>query len=154
MKTNIICRQKSVLVISCLSAVLVLAACEQKGPAEKAGQKIDQASEKAGQKIDQTAEKAAKELEGAKAAVIEKADSAGEYMDDSMITAKVKEALITDDLLKAVQIEVTTLNGVVKLSGTLNSEQLVSRAVDLVKSQKNVKSVQNDLLFNADLVAK
>ena len=49
-----------VLVITCLSAVLGLAGCQQEGTAEKAGKKIDRAAEKAEQKIDQATEKAKK----------------------------------------------------------------------------------------------
>jgi len=141
--------QKRIVAMTCLSAVLSLSACQEKGPAEKAGQKIDQVTEKAGQKIDQATATVGKQLESSKSAVSAKADTAGEYIDDSIITAKVKEALLTDDLLKVTQIEVTTVNGVVKLSGTLESEQLVARAVGLVEALKNVKSVQNDLVFAA-----
>jgi hyperosmotically inducible protein len=124
--------------MACLSAILALTACEQKGPAEKAGEKIDNATEKAG-----------KELDSAKSAVTEKAEATGEYIDDAAITARVKQALITDDILKASKIEVTTNNGVVKLSGTLDSEQLIGRTIGLVNGIKNVKSVQNDLVFPA-----
>jgi hyperosmotically inducible protein len=49
-----------VIVIACLSAVLGLAGCQQEGPAEKTGKKIDSAAEKAEQKIDQTTEQAKK----------------------------------------------------------------------------------------------
>jgi len=143
MNTYSIFQTKNLLMIGCLSAVLLLTACEQKGSAEKAGQKIDQATEAVSKKI-----------ETATSTVNQKAETVSEYMDDTMITAKVKEALLADDLLKVTQIEVTTVDGVAKLSGSLESEQLVARAVDLVKNQKNVKSVQNDLLLKPDMVAK
>ena len=123
--------------IACLSAILAMAGCEQKGPAEKAGEKIDNASEKA-----------SKELDNAKSVVSNKAEATGEYIDETVITGRVKQALITDDILKAAKIEVITNNGVVTLSGTLDSEQLIGRAVGLVKGLKNVKSVQNDLVFS------
>ncbi|MGD0960879.1 MAG: BON domain-containing protein [Methylomonas sp.] len=126
--------QNRILAISCLCAAFALAACQKEGPAETAGKQIDQTTEKVGN-----------ELENAKSEASKKAEAAGDYIDDSMITAKVKEALIADDLLKASQIEVTTDKGVVKLSGNLDSEQLVGRAVELANTQKNVKSVQNDL---------
>lgn len=142
MKTTTTDRQKRVLSLICLSAILVMAACEQKGPAENAGKKIDQATAEAG-----------KELESVKLSVDRKADTATNYIDDSMITAKVKEAFIADDLLKAAQIEVTTVNGVVKLSGSLDSEQLIARAVVAATSQKEVKSVQNELLLAAPSAA-
>jgi hyperosmotically inducible protein len=134
---------RRMLAITCVSALFALTACDQKGPAEKAGQKIDQASDKVG-----------KELETAKSAVDQDATNASNYMDDAMITGKVKESLLADDLLKVSQIEVTTDNGVVKLSGSLASDQLVGRAVTLVSSQKYVKSVQNELQLAAGEVAK
>ena len=138
-----------VLVITCLSAVLGLAGCEQEGPAEKAGKKIDQATESAKQTIEQTTEKVGQQMEAAKESVTEKTETAGEYIDDSMITMKVKTALLDDSLLKGAQIEVTTVDGVVKLSGSVDSEQSIDRAVELAKSQENVKSVQTDLTVNA-----
>jgi len=184
-----------VLVITCLSAVLGLAGCQQEGTAEKAGQKIDRAAEKAeqkieqatekaevkieaakesldqkaekageyidestdaskgalekaGKKLDQATEKAGEKIEGAKESVIDKTQTAGEYIDDSVITMKVKSAILNDPLLNASHIEVTTVNGVVKLSGTVDSEQSIGRAMSVASSQKNVKSVQTDLIVN------
>jgi hyperosmotically inducible periplasmic protein len=124
-----------VLVITCLSTILGLAGCQQEGTAEKAGKKLDQATEKAGDKI-----------EGARESVIDKTQTGGEYIDDSVITMKVKTAILKDPILKASHIEVTTVNGVVKLSGTVDSEQSIGRAMEVANSQKNVKSVQNALV--------
>ena len=135
-----------VLVIICISAVLGLAGCQQEGTAEKAGKKIDRAAENAEQKIEQTTEKAGEKIEGAKKSVIDKTQTAGEYIDDSVITMKVKTAILNDPILNASHIEVTTVNGVVKLSGTVDSEQSIGRAMEVANSQKNVKSVQNALV--------
>lgn len=109
-----------------------------------------EALEKAGEKIDQTTEAAGKELESATEALSEKAETTGAYIDDSVITAKVKAVFLADPLLKAFQIEVTTVDGIVKLSGTVDSEQSIARAVELAKSQENVKSVATDLIVNVD----
>jgi hyperosmotically inducible periplasmic protein len=118
-----------------------------KGELEKAEQNIDRASENAEQKIDQATENAGKELQDAKG----KAETDGEYIDDSIvITMNVKAAILNDPLLKASQIEVTTVNGVVKLSGTVDSEQSIGRAMEVANSQKNVKSVETDLIVNAN----
>jgi len=114
--------------------VIGLVGCEQKGPAEKAGQKMDQAVEKAGN----TTKEAGK-------AIGEKAESMGEYMDDSAITAKVKAEILSDPLLKSAQINVTTIDGVVKLSGVVDSRQSIDRALEIVRSIKNLKSVENEL---------
>lgn len=123
-----------VFVIVFLSAILGLAACQQEGSAEKAGQKIDQAVGNAGKK-----------LENAKESLGDKAEKSGEYMDDSAITAKIKAEILSDPLLKVSQIAVTTTNGVVKLSGIVDSQQSIDRAVQIARSNPNVKSLENSL---------
>ncbi|MDO9048132.1 MAG: BON domain-containing protein [Methylobacter sp.] len=152
MKTTNECRQKilahKVLVITCLAAVFGLTGCEQEGTAEKAGAKIDRAAENAEQKIDQVKDQAEKEIEAAKESVADKTQTAEEYVDDSVITAQVKAAILNDPLLNASHIEVTTVKGVVKLSGTVDSEQSIGRAMEVVSSQKHVKSVENNLVVN------
>ncbi|MFI3156345.1 MAG: BON domain-containing protein [Methylococcaceae bacterium] len=136
-----------VLAIACLSAVFGLAGCEQEGPAEKAGEKIDRAAENAGQKIDQATDQAEKKIEAVKESVTDKAQAAGEYIDDSAITTTVKTAILNDPLLKASHIEVTTNKGVVTLSGTVNSEPSIGRAIEVAHSQRDVKSVQSELII-------
>ena len=144
MKTTILADR--VLVIACLSAVFGLAGCQQEDSAEKVGKEVDRAAESAVQKIEQTTEKAEKELEGAKESVTEKTEAAGAYIDDSVITTKVKTAILNDPLLSASHIEVTTDKGVVKLSGTVDSEPSISKAIDVAKHQENVKSVESSLV--------
>lgn len=144
----------NILVIACISAGLGLAGCQQEGPAEKAGQKIDKTVEKVEQKIERTSEKAGDKIESAKESVNDKAETAGEYIDDSVITLKVKAAIVNDPILKASQIEVTTVDGVVKLSGTVDSEQSLGRAMEVAENQKHVKSVQTDLIVKASTMDK
>lgn len=149
MKTTNEYRQKilaRVFVITCLSAVFGLTGCEQQGSAEKAGEKIDRAAENAEQKIDQVADEAGKKIEAAKESVTNKTQAAGEYVDDSAITTRVKSAFLNDPVLKASQIEVITNKGVVTLRGTVNSETSVSRAIEVARTQSDVKSVQNNLV--------
>ncbi|MDO9140584.1 MAG: BON domain-containing protein [Methylobacter sp.] len=124
--------------------------------AETAGEYIDgsvDASkgtlEQAGKKLDQATEKAAEKIEGAKELVIDKAETAGEYIDDSVITTQVKAAILNDPMLNASHIEVSTVKGVVTLSGTVDSEASIGRALELANSQKNVESVQSNLIVNA-----
>jgi hypothetical protein len=69
-----------------------------------------------------------------------------EYMDDSAITAKIKAEILSDPLLKVSQINVTTTNGVVSLSGTVDSQQSIDRALAIARSVKDVKSVENGLV--------
>ena len=73
-------------------------------------------------------------------------ESAGEYVDDSVITTKVKSLLAEDDFLKSFQISAETYQGTVQLSGFVNSQQAVDKASQIVRSVKGVKSLKNNLI--------
>ncbi len=73
-------------------------------------------------------------------------ESTGEYVDDSVITTKIKSLLAADNLLKSFQIGVETYQGTVQLSGFVNSRQAVDKADEIAKSVKGVKSVKNNLI--------
>jgi osmotically-inducible protein OsmY len=73
-------------------------------------------------------------------------ESTGEYVDDSVITTKVKSLLAADDFLKSFQIGVESFKGVVQLSGFVNSQKAIDKAVEITRSVKGVKSVKNDLI--------
>ncbi|MFZ1956044.1 MAG: BON domain-containing protein [Desulfobacterales bacterium] len=75
-----------------------------------------------------------------------KQSSTGEYVDDSVITTKVKSLLAADDFLKSFEISVETYKGTVQLSGFVSSQQAVDKAVQITRSVKGVKSVKNDLI--------
>ena len=75
-----------------------------------------------------------------------KQESTGEYVDDSVITTKVKSLLAADDFLKSFQIGVETYKGTVQLSGFVNSQQAVNKAIQIARSVKGVTSVRNDLI--------
>ena len=75
-----------------------------------------------------------------------KQESTGQYVDDSVITTKVKSLLAGDDFLKSFQIGVETYKGVVQLSGFVNSQQAVDKAIQISRSVKGVRSVRNDLI--------
>ena len=126
------------LIASLCVVVVSLIGCQQEKSAEKTGQEIDRSLENAGKKIGQLAEQAGQKLDKA-------GESISHYIDDSAITAKVKAAIIDDPLLKATEIKVTTENGAVRLSGTLDSQEKINRAIEVAKNQENVQSVQNDL---------
>lgn len=79
-------------------------------------------------------------------ASIAKSESTGEYVDDSVITTKVKALLASDDFLKSFQISVETYKGVVQLSGFVNSQKAVDKAAQIAGSVKGVSSVKNDLI--------
>jgi len=73
-------------------------------------------------------------------------ESTGEYVDDSVITTKVKSLLAADDFLKSFKISVETFKGTVQLSGFVNSQQAVDKGSEIARSVKGVKSVKNDLI--------
>ena len=73
-------------------------------------------------------------------------ESTGEFVDDSVITTKVKSLLAEDDFLKSFQISVETYQGTVQLSGFVNSQQAVDKAGEITRSVKGVKSIKNNLL--------
>ena len=74
-----------------------------------------------------------------------KHESAGEYIDDSVITTKVKAAIVDDPALKAAEINVETFKGRVQLSGFVSSREQLDRAVEVTRKVTGVKSVVNDM---------
>ena len=73
-------------------------------------------------------------------------ESTGEYLDDSVLTTKVKSTILGDSRLKVLQINVKTFKGVVQLSGFVDSESAATRAVELARTVKGVKMVKNSLI--------
>lgn len=118
------------------TVVFALAACQDDKSAEKAGKKVDETTQKVGDK-----------MEKAGAAVVKSAENAGDYMDDTAITAKVKADILKDPLLKVFEIDVVTTDGVVKLGGTVDAKPSIDRATEIARSVKDVKSVQNNLVI-------
>ncbi|WP_242393280.1 BON domain-containing protein [Anaeromyxobacter oryzisoli] len=72
-------------------------------------------------------------------------ESAGEYVDDSAITAKVKAAILQDPALKSLQISVKTYKGVVQLSGFVDSKDMVEKAGKVAGQVSGVRDVKNSL---------
>ena len=73
-------------------------------------------------------------------------ESTGEYVDDSVITTKVKSLLAEDDFLKSFQISVESFKGTVQLSGFVNSQKAVDKAGEIARSVKGVQSIKNNLI--------
>lgn len=73
-------------------------------------------------------------------------ESTGEYVDDSVITTKIKSLLAADDFLKSFQISVETYKGIVQLSGFVNSQKAAEKAGQIAGSVNGVKSVKNNLI--------
>jgi osmotically-inducible protein OsmY len=72
-------------------------------------------------------------------------EGTGEYVDDSVITAKVKAAIFNDSTLKVNEITVETFKGVVQLSGFVRSQADIDKAVQVARGVAGVKSVKNDM---------
>lgn len=70
--------------------------------------------------------------------------TAGAVLDDSVVTVKVKSALMTDDQTKGTEIAVTTNKGVVQLSGFVDSSGEQARATSVARNVEGVQSVVND----------
>ena len=72
-------------------------------------------------------------------------EGTGEYVDDTVITTKVKAAIFDEPTLKSAEINVETFKGTVQLSGFVNSHADINKAVEVARSVKGVKSVKNDM---------
>ena len=74
-----------------------------------------------------------------------KHEGTGEYVDDSVITTKVKAAILDEPTLKSAEINVETFKGIVQLSGFVTSQANVDKAVVVAQQVGGVKSVKNDM---------
>ena len=74
-----------------------------------------------------------------------KQEGTGEYVDDTVITSKVKAAILNEPTLKSAEINVETFKGVVQLSGFVGSQAAESKAIEVARTVGGVKSVKNDM---------
>jgi len=75
-----------------------------------------------------------------------KTQSPGAYVDDSVITGKVKAAVLEEPTLKSAEINVETFKGVVQLTGFVSSRAAIDKAVEVARRVEGVKSVKNDMI--------
>ena len=75
----------------------------------------------------------------------QKHEGTGEYVDDSVITTKVKAAILNEPGLKVTEINVETYKGIVQLSGFVSSRAAEDEAVEVARGVKGVKSVKDDM---------
>ena len=75
-----------------------------------------------------------------------KQESVGEYVDNSVITAKVKAQLADDEFLKSFQISVVTYKDTVQLSGFVDSQNALEKAGQIASGVDGVKAVKNNLI--------
>ena len=74
-----------------------------------------------------------------------KQEGTGEYLDDSVVTTKVKAALFSESSLKSTEITVETFKGIVQLSGFVSSQANINKAVEVARGVQGVKAVKNDM---------
>jgi osmotically-inducible protein OsmY len=72
-------------------------------------------------------------------------EGTGEYIDDTVLTTKVKAMVFNEPTLKSAEINVETFKGVVQLSGFVGSQADINKAVEVARGVKGVKSVKNDM---------
>ncbi|MGZ4139360.1 MAG: BON domain-containing protein [Actinomycetota bacterium] len=80
-------------------------------------------------------------------AATSKKESPGEYVDDAVITTKVKAAVLEEPSLKSAEINVETSKGTVQLTGFVSSRADIDKAVEVAKRVKGVKAVKNDMIL-------
>jgi len=81
-----------------------------------------------------------------KAASVDERKKVVKYVDDSVITAKVKAELLKDSLVKGVRVGVETYNGTVQLSGFVDNEQQAAKAEEIAAGVSGVRKVINNLI--------
>ena len=72
-------------------------------------------------------------------------EGTGQYVDDTVITTKVKAAILDEPSLKSSEINVETFKGTVQLSGFVSSRNEISKAVEVTRAVKGVTSVKSDM---------
>jgi osmotically-inducible protein OsmY len=73
-------------------------------------------------------------------------ESTGQYVDGSVITTRVKTALLNDREINSLPITVKTYKNTVQLSGFVNSYSQKLRAGEIAKNVSDVQSVENSLV--------
>lgn len=73
----------------------------------------------------------------------------GDMMDDATISAKINAEMVKDKIVKARKIDIDTVDGVVVLSGIVETAREASRAVEIARSVPGVKSVRNNILIGS-----
>ena len=74
-----------------------------------------------------------------------KQEGTGEYIDDTVITTRVKAAIFNEPSLSSAEINVETFKGIVQLSGFVNSQADINKAAEIARGVSGVQSVKNDM---------
>lgn len=132
--------RSTMLITAVAAAALVTAGCEQRSQGDKFGQKSDQANPSVMGKLGQP--------DATRSNQPANADQAGNKVsgiDDTMITTKVKAALLAEPGLKSAQINVATKDATVTLSGAVDSDIIRDRAKQIALSTEGVKNVVDNM---------
>lgn len=135
-------KKKPTLIVVSLFLALGLSACDQPGPAEQAGKKMDQIASDTGKKVGETVDKVEQKISA-------QSERSAQVLNDSEITAKVKTELLLEPGLKSMQIGVDTVNGVVTLTGTVDSQASRDQASARTMTIGGVKDVNNRLVVTS-----
>lgn len=126
-----------------LLMVAGLAACNRSDR-----ENVSQETSEAASAVGQSMENAASDASAATASAMDSAsgamNNAGQAIDDATVTTKVKAALLADETVKGLNINVDTKDGVVTLKGNTDTAQK-TRAEEIAKTVEGVKSVENQL---------
>lgn len=125
------------------ASLIALSMLTISGCSEAETEKAESKAENAMQETKDTAQKAQNYTE-------DKAEEAAEYVDDAVITTKVKAVIFEDDNLSSMNINVETSNGIVQLSGFVESEADIDTAENLASTVKGVKDIENNLQVRAE----
>ncbi|MBL8319098.1 MAG: BON domain-containing protein [Burkholderiaceae bacterium] len=88
-------------------------------------------------------------LAGAGCSVMRDQQSVGTYVDDSVITARVKTKFAEDKTVSAMALSVETFKGVVQISGVARSDDERAKAEKLAREVAGVVGVQNNIRVSA-----
>ncbi|MGO1617824.1 MAG: molecular chaperone OsmY [Oceanisphaera sp.] len=133
MKNNKLSYSTQALILSSvLASTSVLADNTVTDKAEAVSNKAEQTMEHSGEKLDQAA------------------NTAGQFIDDSVITTKVKAELISNDAIASGDISVETAQGAVTLSGFVENQEAALYAIELTENIEGVQSVHDKLNVKDD----
>lgn len=137
-------------VVAVSAMVLLGAGCDRKDKDTTAGEKVDNAATTTEQGAHDAGNTAANATDNAAHTAANATANAGQSIDDAAITTALKGKYVLDPDLKAIDINVDTVNGVVTLTGAAPSPAAVDKATTVAKTVDGVKDVQNQLTVKAN----
>ena len=135
-------QSKAILIAFSLLLTLGVCGCDQPGSADQAGKKIDDAASETGEKVDATVDKYEDKM-------TEQTAKSAQSWNDTEVTAKVKAEFLSEPGLKSMDISVNTVQGMVTLTGTVDSRINSDKASARAMAISGVKGVVNQLVVTA-----